>query len=221
MRPSPRLRLVLLFAIASVACDDVSSPDGSQPAALAGFGASEAAPVGRSFSLPEGVRFASPIRGYRDYAEEGCATDEPARGSGDLVTLCFELENTTSSTSEPRTIEVVFPERWVVVSDSRATQNGILLQKVVITILPGQRLVLPMHFFCVNDTRHASAPGDLYSPGPIVDAPTFVDLTTRLADRVLLPSGEFELQGPVWDLSSGEPLDAEDLAVIEALPVRF
>lgn len=127
---------------------------------------------------------------------ENCAPQEPPKGIGDLVRICPPLRNTTDTTGTPLPITVTIPPGFVVVAEDPHTQNGVLAQKQTVLIEPGRTINLPLHLFCLNNTRSGSSPQDTFQPGPILQYADFQELFDLLQDKELnRDAPRAELQG--------------------------
>lgn len=219
----------LVGALLVAACGGSDPDDGKEPGDnpppgntdRPGLGRSTAPPEGTPFALPAGVTLAAPLKGFSIFEPELCAPregdlEEP-KGSGDLVQLCFTLRNTTDTTSSPIPIVIELPAGLVVESEKLSTQNGILIQRQVVTVQPGQTIYLPLFFFCLNDTRSPSTPSDTFKLGPVLQYTDFKELFELLEDKNLDPTGQVELQAAVWNLSNGKKLTDDDRAAISNL----
>jgi len=103
-------------------------------AELPGFGNSDGEPIGETWPPPEGIELSAFIESYNPFDPEACKRPEeetpetPPKGlglEGGLVRVCLHFRNTTR---EP--INVELPPGLIVVSDSRETQHGMIVQKM-------------------------------------------------------------------------------------------
>jgi hypothetical protein len=212
-RLAPLILIALLSATAPAALAQATT------ASLAGLGDSEARPVG-SWSLPEGVVLARPITGYSVFTPDQCAPAEEPKGSGDLVRLCVSLRHTGERNGDPYRlpIHVEIPAGLVFISDDISTQNGIIIQRFIVEVRPGQTINIPVFMMCLNDSRSGSYPGAVYQLGPVLQNPAFEALFKRLEGKRIPQEGAVEIQAAVWALTEGDPISPPHQAHIDALP---
>ncbi|WP_332689116.1 hypothetical protein [Devosia sp.] len=186
---------------------------------LAGIGDSEARPVG-AWSLPEGVVLARPITGYSVFTPDECAPAEEAKGSGDLVRLCISLRHTGERDGAPYRlpITVEIPAGLIFIADNISTQNGIIIQRFIVEVSPGQTINIPAFMMCLNDSRSGSHPGAIYVLGPVLQNPAFDALFKQLEGKRIPQEGAVEIQGAIWALAEGDSIWPSNQAYIDALP---
>lgn len=192
-----------------------------------GFGADERAPTGAPFQLPPGLEIAGPIVGADD--DGNCPhprTD--AVGTGLWVRVCVPVKNRTGGP-----VTVIFPPGLVLVAASETYQHGVLVERTVLTvppIMPGPGrlkdkededvIYIPVHAYCMNESRNVTTPGAPYSLGPVSQHPALSDLYRLVEGKVVRNSGERVeiVQQAVWDtIEAGAvtPQIREDLAGID------
>ncbi len=180
-----------------------------------GIGVSTADPTGTPYLLPGGIEIIQPIEGYDANCIPPEQTMQEAKGSGALVRLCLKLRNTRS---EPGVVEL--PPGLIFVSDELTTQNGLLVQDVSIEVPAQQTLHVPLHLYCLNESRAPSAPWDTFTLGPVTQDPALRELLTLVEDRFLPVSGLTEVQATVSKVTDGPGLMAQDRERLKALPPR-
>lgn len=213
---------LLLATMVLAACgggdDDTDTPDGgdNNPSgdARPGMGESLVEPTGNTFTLPKGLEWVTPVKGYSIFEYEKCNDQDytKARGSGDLVRLCLGLSNTTG-----QPISVVLPVGLIFISSSLKTQNGMLVQSVTIEVPPAQTFFTPLFMYCINDGRDPSTPEDEFKPGPITTYSDFLQFFDLIKNKTIDEDETGEVQAIVWNLSNGEGLSADDRAAINEL----
>lgn len=220
-----RLSPLILF----VACLLATAPARASDPTLAGFGHSEAPPVGDEWRLPEGVAVVGPIRGHTLFMETDCSIDpEEVRGSGDMVMLCLPLRYTPpvrEGVNPLLPIKVTIPPGLIFIPDDISTQNGIVIKKFVVELHPGRTTYIPIGLQCLNVSRSASSPSDTFRIGPVTRSPGFLRLfalleTKRVPTNAMaqFSQGVTALQMAVYDLAVGKPISEMWMTEINALP---
>lgn len=212
-----RLISLILFALLSATAPAAWAQ--TTTTSLAGVGDSEARPVG-AWSLPEGVVLAGPIIGYSVFTPDQCESAEAPQGSGDLVRLCIGFRHTGERNGAPYQlpIHVEIPAGLIFISDDVSTQNGIIIQRFIVEVQPGETINIPAFMMCLNDNRSGSHPGAVYVLGPVLQDPGFDALFKQLEGKRIPQEGAVEIQGAIWALSEGEPISPSSRAYIDALP---
>lgn len=212
-----RLISLILFALLSATAPAAWAQ--TTTTSLAGVGDSEARPAG-AWSLPDGVVLARPITGYSVFTPDQCESAEPPQGSGDLVRLCIGFRHTGERNGAPYRlpIHVEIPAGLIFISDDISTQNGIIIQRFIVEVQPGETINIPAFMMCLNDNRSGSHPGAVYVLGPVLQNPGFDALFKQLEGKRIPQEGAVEIQGAVWALSEGEPISPSSRAYIDALP---
>lgn len=161
-----------------------------------GFGNDRRTPTGAPFVLPPGLEIAGPIVGADDDGK--CprpSTD--AVGSGLWVRVCVPVRNRTGGP-----VSVIFPPGLVIVAASEGFQNGLLVERTVLTvppIMPGPGrlrdkkdediIYIPVHAYCLNSAREGSTPGTPYSLGPVSQNPVMGEIYRLLEGKTLRDDG--------------------------------
>lgn len=212
-----RLISLILFALLSATAPAAWSQ--TTTTSLAGVGDSEARPVG-AWSLPEGIVLARPITGYSVFFPDQCESAREPQGSGDLVRLCLSFRHTGVRNGAPYRlpIHVEIPAGLIFISDDISTQNGIIIQRFIVEVQPGETINIPAFMMCLNDSRSGSHPGAIYQLGPVLRTPAFDALFRQLDGKRIPQEGAVDIQGAVWALSEGEPIPPASRAYIDALP---
>jgi hypothetical protein len=197
----------MLAAVALAACGD----DGDEGEAVdrPGLGRSTAAPTGRPVTLPAGVSVASPFAG-----SEGalCDTEDgTVYGAGWEVSVCLPVTNEAEETQE-----LVLPCGTVLVSQTPGTQNGLLLQRAVLPLLPGAERTFPLFAFCANEHRTPSTAAARYVLGPVTDDEDVLELCRLLEDKDLR-DGNADAQDLLWHITEGSGLTREDRELIDGM----
>lgn len=167
----PRLMLLpAILAMAAVAHGALAQT------ATPGFGNDEQPPVGTPLQLPPGVEIAGPLRGADD--DGNCPRPRTATaGSGLLVRACLPVRNRTGGP-----VTVTFPPGLTIVSASETFQNGVLVERSVVTIPPVETggpgrlrdkedddvVYVPLHLYCINPAKDPSDATARFTLGPVV-----------------------------------------------------
>ncbi|MCY1021978.1 hypothetical protein [Pyxidicoccus sp. MSG2] len=194
--------------------------------AQAGFGKDRRQPKGTPLSLPAGVQVSGTIVGADD--DGNCGQPQTADvGSGLYVRACLKLTNISGGP-----VQVTFPPGLVIVSASEGYQNGLLVERVVITVPPTsggpggldggsnpETVNVPLHFYCINKASDPSDPAARYELGPITDHPQMRELYTLLQGKDVYEDGlKVEVvQEAVYSISDGSGLTADDRAALRNL----
>lgn len=141
-----------------------------------GFGSDDRSPVGAPWSLPPGLEFAGPVRGADD--DGLCPTPRTATsGSGMHVRVCLPVKNRTRGP-----VTVIFPPGLTVVSASETFQNGVLVERSVVTVpatanngpgrLPDKAaeeavVYVPLHLYCMNPSKRPADATASFTLGPV------------------------------------------------------
>jgi hypothetical protein len=192
---------------------DTGEGDGKGTASRPGIGRSTDAPTGTSYVLPGGIELVQPIQGYDVdcIPEEQLSQEE--KGSGSRVRLCLELRNTLA---QPVLVEL--PAGLIFISDELTTQNGLLAQDVAIQVPAQQSLHVPLHLYCINESRAPAAPWDTFTLGPVTQDPGLRELITLVEDKFLPVPGLIEVQAAVSNVTDGPGLTAQDRESLRRLP---
>lgn len=206
--------------------DDAASIN-EKPGHIPGMGNAGGKPEGEQFKLPAGVSLVGEITGQEDgpYATD-CVFD----GQGKFVLVKMVLKNDSTG---PVTIE--FPAGLVITSVSELFQNGLLVEKLVVTLPPKQQGAgspqcnITLMLSCLNAGKNPSESFAVYNFGPVTSSPLLKDFINRLAGKKIrfsqFPSGDTDwavneeyIQDALWSLTNGEGLTKEDLEHIRNLP---
>ncbi|KQY85028.1 hypothetical protein [Brevundimonas sp. Root1423] len=212
-----RLISLTLFALALVTAPSAWAQ--TTTTSMAGIGDSEERPVG-AWTLPDGIVLARPITGYSVFTPELCEPAEEPVGSGDLVQLCISLRHTGQRNGAPYRlpIHVEIPAGLIFISDNLSTQNGIILQRFIVEVRPGQTINIPVFAMCANDGRSGSNPSAGYQLGPVLQNPAFDALFKQLEGKRIPQTGAVDIQAAVWAIAEGDPVSPRHQAYIDALP---
>lgn len=182
-----------------------------------GFGDSEERPTGTPFQLPAAVTINGTMKGYSQYYTEFCDNKEEkdGKGKGDLVRLCIPFFNNSNSP-----VTVSFPPGLIFVSKNVKYQNGILIEQAVFEVPPRQQFYLPLFLCCLNASRNPSAPLEEWEMGPVTNDKDMLNLVTWLNTKDLTGgfTGTQPVQGAVWSVAGGRPIDDKDKNDIANLP---
>lgn len=189
---------------------DARTDAGSRP----GMGTSKEAPVGTAFTLPTGLELELPLKGYESEDPIDCDEkyEDQAEGTGSDVALCLIFRNTTGAP-----ITLVLPPGLIFVARDKGTQNGIIVQRIAVQIPAGGRYFLPLLSYCLNFDRDTSAPSDTFDVGPVTQYSDFQELFRLLETKQVKKKDYGNIQSIVGKLSTGQTLDADDHAELNAL----
>lgn len=191
-----------------------------------GFGNNSSLPQGAPFALPAGLEIAGPIMGADD--DGNCPRPQTAKvGSGLWVRACIPVRNRTGGG-----VTVVFPAGLVIVSASEGFQNGLLVERQVLTVPPytvsGNKLrdkkdddivYIPLHTYCINQAKDPSVPSARFQIGPVTSNAVLAELYAFMADKDFRNDGtKVEvLQEVIYDIVKNGRFTAEHRAeLIEA-----
>jgi hypothetical protein len=191
-----------------------------------GFGKDRRQPKGTPLSLPAGVQVSGAIVGADD--DGNCSKPQTQDvGSGLYVRGCLKLTNTSGGP-----VQVTFPPGLVIVSASEGYQNGLLVERVVITVPPTsggpggldggaepETVNVPLHFYCINKASDPSDPSARYELGPITDHPQMRELYTLLQGKDVYDDGtKVEVvQEAIYSITDGSGLTADDREALRDL----
>ncbi len=198
-----------------------------------GLGEDEGEPQGTAFSLPTGVSYAGTIRGAAELSGECENASTDPRGSGAYVRVCVPLRNDTGVS-----MEVEFPPGLIVVATSEGrNQNGLLIERSIITVPPtppgpGGRddagtpdggveenaFIVPLYMYCLNEERDPSSPYITYAVGPVTTDDALQELL-RLLDGKRIDSSEdvSVVQNALYSITEGRGLTTPDRNAINGL----
>jgi hypothetical protein len=229
--------LVLAALVGIAACSDSpegkdgeETPDaggisgGTQP----GFGKDRRPPRGTPLSLPAGVQVVSaPLTGADDDGNCSGTQLEPV-GSGFMVRACLEMTNTSGGP-----VEVVFPPGLVIVSASETYQNGLLVERVVVTVPPTPpgpggadagtsgtvTVKVPLHMYCINLDGAPSDSAARYTLGPVTDHPQMREVFELMEGKDIAGDGERveSLQKALYNITERSGLTDDDRETLRNL----
>ena len=227
---------LVVIAVGNYSCnksdDDKESaePGNEKPGKIPGMGNAGGEPLGEPFKLPAGISLKGDIVGNED-GESGldCVFD----GQGFWVTVKIKLHRDTGTTTP---IEVVFPAGLVVTSALEGFQNGLLVERVVVTIPPiqpgsgGSDCQVTLMMFCLNADRKPSDATARYKFATVTNSVQIKDLIQKLSGKRISFSAypannnddyflnqEF-IQEALWHITNGDGLTKKDLEFISGLP---
>jgi len=209
----------------TVSCEVTVSDD-----RIPGLGNTSGNLTGSPFTLPTGIELTGDITGlsgnYNNYWNQ---TTGNYYGSGrGFVDLLLKLHN-TRSTSET----VTFPAATILISKTGTCQNGVLIQKVTVTIPANSNYLLNLSFYCGNKNKHAAGSSDVYLLGVVSNASRLLDLCNRVMNKKIniekfsrTSTSDYStfinlsgiLQNIVWDVTDGNGLTQNDITSINSLP---
>jgi hypothetical protein len=224
--------MVVVLMTFIVSCDDdekKNDPEiitGESPGHIPGAGEEPGAPTGEPFVLPRKITVTSIVGEESPQGNGECVLD----GSGFFVMVSITLKN--DSTGAPR--EVVFPPGLVIVTAAEGFQNGLLVERVVVTVPPktndGGTNVCKATLLlnCLNSERSPSDATASYTLGPVTNSPLLKDFIQKLSTKKTLYSeyngnddfflNQERIQDALWSLTDGDGLTETDLDHIKDLP---
>ncbi|QSQ25049.1 hypothetical protein JY651_08995 [Pyxidicoccus parkwayensis] len=191
-----------------------------------GLGDDPGEPLGTQFNLPTGVTVSGTVYGADDLTSD-CGNGAPGNGSGVYVQVCVPLRNSTGGP-----VEVVFPPGLVIVSTSEGFQNGLLVERVVITVPPTppgpggppdggtdpDATVVPLFTYCLNESQNPNEKGTPYKLGPVTSDSALKELLQLLSGkRIDSPEDVDVVQEALYSITESKGLTAEDRAAINKL----
>ena len=203
---TPARPLFLLATLLFVAACGGDSSTGPKPPALP-FDH----PTGTPFSLPAGVSTVGSLKG----PDASCEAATRVGFSAQLVEVCITLHNSTANT-----ITTTFPPKIVLISKSGDVQNGTQVQPMTVPVPVGRDTTVVLELYCVNLSRHATAPGDEYTLGVVSDNTGLQEIASILANKVIDESSVWDVQDAIWEVSDGDGLTAETRTNLQSLPNR-
>lgn len=216
-----------ISAIVATAACLLGSSAMAQSADLAGFGADERTPAGAPFILPAGLEIAGPLVGADDDGNCPAPSTEDV-GSGLWVRACMPVRNRTGGP-----VSVIFPPGLVIVAASEGFQNGLLVERTVLTVPPTSGgpgrlrdkeahddvVYVPLHFYCINSAREGSTPSANYRLGPVTSPGALGDVFRLLEDKDIRGDGERVevVQEAIYDTIKHGNLPPESREALEGL----
>ena len=200
---------------------------------IPGLGDTEGSLTGSPFELPSDVELVGDITGSTNYSyywnQSTVVQTIHYYGSGSgYVDLLLKLRNVRSTS-----ITVTFPAATILVSKTGRCQNGVLMQKVTVTIPANSEYHLSLSFFCGNAHKSPAGYSDVYVFGVVSNAKPLIDLCNRLKNKKIniekfsnsstsdynIFSGQgSKIQNIIWSVTDGEGLNESDIEYINSLP---
>ncbi|WP_163998322.1 hypothetical protein [Pyxidicoccus caerfyrddinensis] len=201
--------------------DGTDTPDAGVNEVRPGLGDDPGDPLGTPFTLPSGVAVSGPVYGAHDITDD-CGNGAPGHGSGEFVKVCVPLRNTTGGP-----VEVVFPPGLVIVAASETFQNGLLVERVVVTVPPTPpgpgglpdggvdtgAHVVPLFTYCLNEALLPNDTGTPYRMGPVTSDSALKELLGLVDGKRV--SGEEEVdvvQHAIYSITESKGLTSGDRA---------
>ncbi|MBF5044321.1 MULTISPECIES: hypothetical protein [Myxococcaceae] len=209
--------LMAALAAAAAGCggggdDGGGGGGGGEAPVRPGLGASTAAPRGSALVLPAGVSVQSPFPGAQDAF---CDTDDPEQfGLGADVSVCLPVGHAKDTDDV-----LELPCGTVLVSQTQAVQNGLLLQRVLLPLAAASQRTFPLWAFCANKLRTPSSPSARYVLGPVTDDPDVLELCRLLEDKEV-EQERGRVQEALWHITEGSGLSSADRTLLSELPTR-
>ena len=152
-------------------------------------------------------------------ASANCSAGTTPGGNGvGLVSLIVDVTNNTTTPQQ-----LVIPPGQTFVATLPVYQNGILLERVQVTIAPATTRKVLVQLFCTNLSREAAKTGAIYTQGPITGSAGLLDLGT-IADGKLGVDNDpaaakaSAVQNAVWEVTDGRgSLTAQQRSLLVAL----
>ena len=148
MKALKNLLLILLISfVALVSCEKEEPEDVNIPAEpvtttdLSGFGNRQGSPSVTSFELPLNIEISQRI-----LADDTGIYNNYGVGMGGLA--FFTITNNSNIN-----IDVIFPERLVIIADNDSAQNNILLYPLKISLLANESKKISLRMFCINQDK--------------------------------------------------------------------
>ena len=198
-----RHALFIATFILAAACGGDSSTGPKEPALPFDH------PTGAPFTLPAGVTTVGALKG----PDDSCDAATRVGFSAQLVEVCITLHNSTAGT-----ITTTFPPGIILISKTGEVQNGTQVQSVAVPVPAGRDTTVILELYCVNLSRHATAPGDQYTLGVVSDHTGLRELLTILANKQIDESSVWDVQDAIWEVSDGDGLTSETRTNMQALP---
>ena len=222
-----------IMAVSFNACDKKDDLKQYEPGEIPGLGDVIGDIPGYQFTLPNGIELIGEITGaitsnnYWNQSSSGQIIHYYGSGSG-YVDLLLILRNVRSNP-----VTVTFPMATVFISKTGSTQNGVLIQKVTITIPANSDYNLGLVLFCGNRHKGSAGSGSVYELGTVCNASSLIDLCKLLQNKMIniekfSPTSTADkntynlqkalLQSIVWQVTDGNGLTQSDIDYINSLP---
>lgn len=225
----------MLIVMSLMACqkdEDTLNPDIEEKAGhIPGFGEEPGEPRGQKLVLPKGITITSIVGDENGIEGDECVFD----GAGPYIMVSLTIENDSIG---PGPTTVIFPPGLVIVTAVEGFQNGLLVERVVVTVPPIEeggggdkgKCKVKLMLYCLNSARKHSDSSAKYKIGPVSDSALIKDFLQKLSGKKLLYS-EYEededfwlhsekIQTALWRITDGEGLRASELEYISNLPSR-
>lgn len=191
-----------------------------------GLGDDPGEPEGSPFTLPPGVTVSGTVFGANDVTSD-CGNGAPGNGSGVYVQVCVPVRNSTGGP-----VEVVFPPGLIVVSAAEGFQNGLLVERVVVTVPatppgPGgppdggtdpDAHVVPLFTYCLNESQNPNDTGTPYKLGPVTSDAALKDLLRLLEGKRIDTEDDVDVvQDAIYSITEGKGLTLDDRNAIDKL----
>ena len=227
-----KFMLLVFVAISFIACNKenlIIYEAGDIP----GLGGTPGDLTGNPFELPSNVELIGDITGsgnysgYWNHSTGGQEIHYYGSGRG-YVDLLLKLRNARSNP-----VTVTFPAATILVSKTGRCQNGVLMQKVTVTIPANSEYHLCLSFYCGNAHKNAAGNSDVYVFSVVSNAKPLIDLCNKLKNKKIniekfsntstsdynIYSGQGpKLQNIIWSVTDGEGISESDIEYINSLP---
>jgi hypothetical protein len=189
-----------------------------------GLGDDEGTPQGTPLELPAGIQVSATILG-EDAGEGECegATIPPA-GSGRAVWACMKV---TNSSGGP--VDLELKPGLTLLARYQDGQHGMLLERIRVLVPStgggtggidagtdagtgeGVTFVIPLHMYCLNESRSPSFDRMEYELGPVLSDPDIQALLTLLQGKTIDTDEERDLvQEAIYKITEGRGLTRAD-----------
>ncbi|MFP2960526.1 hypothetical protein ACLEPN_22565 [Myxococcus sp. 1LA] len=198
-----------------------------------GLGEDDGEPEGTPFTLPAGISFAGTLIGADEVTGECENASVESQGTGNYVRVCVPLRNDTGGP-----VEVEFPPGLIVVATSEGrAQNGLLIERTIITVPPTPRgpggrddagtpdggvdegaFIVPIYMYCLNEARDPSNPFITYAVGPVTSDDALQELLRLLNGKVIDSAEDISaVQDAIYSITEGRGLTTPDRDAIADL----
>ena len=221
-----------IMALSFNACEKKDVLEPYEPGEIPGLGSAIGDVPGSQFNFPNGIELVGDITGsisssnYWSQSTSGQTIHYYGSGYG-YVDLLLKLRNVRSSS-----ITITIPMATVFVSKNGSTQNGVLIQKVTITIPANSDYNLGLVLYCGNQHKGSAGSGSVYVLGTVCNASSLIELCkllqnkminiekftpTSTADKNTYNSQKSQLQRIIWQVTDGSGISQSDIDYIKAL----
>ena len=157
---------------------------------------------GLAMCLPQGQGATLPPQ-LTACATVDCPASTELGSGGGLVNVIVEITNATAGP-----IDLVIPAGQTFISITSVYQDGLAIERLQATIVPGTTRRFQIHLFCMQANRSASKAGASYAPGPITGNAQLLDIIAlangklgSVNDPGTLKAGA--VQFAVWEITNG------------------